>query len=191
MLDKVFEFLLNFIVDVLPCYIVEYFEEGVRLRFGKKNTSVRVWRWAVPINMKPVLKPGFYFKIPFLDKIYTHIVKPTTLDLEEQTICTHDMKSVVVKAVIKYEVADIEKLLMEVNSAKDALSDMVSGIVFDKINAINWENVDVPALKTDISRASKAEAKKWGLTILEVTLTNLSETPSIRIFNGNNNKKDE
>lgn len=203
MFDKFFEILLTFIVDALPCYIVEYFEEGVRLRFGKKNSkwtktwSVRVWRWSrtftytIPINMNPVLKPGFYFKLPFLDKIYTHVVKPTTMELEEQTITTSDKASVVAKVVIKYEVADIEKLLMEVNSAKDAIGDMVSGIVFDKINATVWETVDVPTLKTEISRAAKAEAKKWGLTILDVTLKDLGEMTSFRVFSNSLVKKDE
>ena len=51
-----------------------------------------------------------------------HMVKPKTINLIEQTITTKDYKSVVVKSVIKYETADVVKLLLEVNDAADALA---------------------------------------------------------------------
>lgn len=169
MLDKLIDIIVQFIGDILPVEVIPHYDRGVRLRFGKPKGGE--------------LSPGLHWKIPFVDTFLTHMVKTKTINLLEQTVTTKDYKSIVVKAVIKYEVIDVATLLLEVNDATDALADMVQGIIRDKIIEKNWTECNSQALTAEIAKTSKAEAKKWGLKILEITLTDLAEMKSIRLLN--------
>jgi membrane protease subunit HflC len=152
----------------MPMVVIPHYDRGVRLRLGKP---------------RGVLEPGLHYKIPFADTILTHMVKATTLNLSEQTITTRDGQSIVIRSVIKYEVSDVETLLLEVSNAVDALSDIVQGIIRDKIIEKDWSELNTSALTGEISRASKAEARKWGITILQITITDLALMRSIRLLN--------
>jgi len=167
MLDRLIDFLLEFFEDAKPFFVINHYDQGVRLRFGKP---------------KGLLYPGFHWKLPFADTILTHMVKVTTLNLSEQTITTKDGHSVVIRTVIKYQVSDVETLLLEVNNAVDALSDIVQGIIRDKIVDRSWQECQEPALGVDISRQSKREATKWGIEILQITITDLAQMRSIRLI---------
>jgi len=169
MLDKLIDLIVQFIEQILPVEIIPHYDRGVRLRFGKPRGEE--------------LGSGLHWKIPFVDVILTHMVKTKTINLIEQTVTTKDYKSIVVKAVIKYEVTDVATLLLEVNDATDALADMVQGIIRDKIIEKFWNECNSQVLTNEIAKTAKNEAKKWGLKILEVTLTDLAEMRSIRLLN--------
>jgi regulator of protease activity HflC (stomatin/prohibitin superfamily) len=168
MFDRIIDFLISIIDKILPVVVVDHYNQGVRLRFGKYNA---------------VLNPGLHFKIPFVDKVIEEMVKTTTVNLSEQTITTKDWRSVVVRAIIKYEVGDVKLFLLEVNDAIDALSDMSKGIIRDQIKKRDWKDCNGDDLEKEIYLKIRKEASKWGLKVLEVTLTDLGEVPSFRLFN--------
>jgi len=184
MLDRWLEVIIEFIEDILPFTVVPYYDKGVRLRFGKPRGGFGLWR---PVNTACVMEHGFHWKWPFADKILTHMIKIKTMNLSEQSVTTKDNISVVAKAVIKYEVSDVEKLLLEVNDPVDALSDMTQGIIREKIINRNYSELNDAVLTSEISRAAKIEAKKWGISILDITLTDLAQMRSIRLLNTTNN----
>ncbi len=109
------------------------------------------------------------------------------MNLTEQSVTTKDNVAVVVKAVIKYEISDIEKLLLEVNDPVDAISDMTQGIIREKIINRNYVECNDGVLTSEILRSAKIEAKKWGISILDITLTDLAQMRSIRLLNTTNN----
>lgn len=167
MLDKLIDIIVQFANDILPFVVVPYYDKGVRLRFGKPRGA---------------LEPGFHWKIPFADDIITHMVKTATIDLSEQTITTKDNQSVVVKAVIKYDVLDVEKLLLEVSGPVEALSDMSKGIIRTILTTKNWSECNDPEIEKQIGQKIKQESKKWGIRVLEVTLTDLALMRSVRLL---------
>ena len=169
MLQQLIDLILQFLDDVKPFEIIPHYDRGVRLRLGKQVSNT--------------LEPGLYWKIPFVDKILTVQVKPTTMSLAEQTITTKDGQSIVVKAVVKYEIDDAPTLILEVNDSLDAISDMVKGIIRKELIEVDWKDCNSPEIEAKIKRRSKAEAKKWGISVLEVTLTDLGLMRSIRILN--------
>jgi regulator of protease activity HflC (stomatin/prohibitin superfamily) len=168
MFDKLIDVVLQFIDDILPFVVVEHYNRGVRLRFGKN---------------KGVLEPGFHWKIPFADSILTHMVKTTTMGLFPQTVTTKDGQSVVVCAVVKYEVDNVEQLLLEVNDPVDAVSDMTKGIIRDTLITTNWSECNDPEIVRQIRDKAAREASKWGIKIRAVTLTDLAVMKSLRILN--------
>jgi len=168
MFEKLIDVLLEFLDNIIPFVVIPAYDQGVRLRFG--------------LN-KGKLEPGFHWKIPFADNILSHMVKTTTINLSEQTVTTKDWKSVVVKGVIKYEVKDVEILLLEVNDPIDAISDMAKGIIRTAFTERNWEDCNNGSVSTEITQKIKRESAKWGISVKEVTLTDLGEMKSFRLFN--------
>jgi regulator of protease activity HflC (stomatin/prohibitin superfamily) len=174
MLDKLIDWLLGVFDKVIPFEIIPHYDRGVRLRLGKPKY--------IGEDIK-ILEPGIHWKIPFVDEILSHMVKPKTMNLSEQTITTKDGQSVVVKGVIKYEVHDVATLLLEVNDAADAVADMSQGIIRTMLVERNWSECNDPELPKIITTKTRAEAKKWGVSIIAVTLTDLALMRSIRLLN--------
>jgi len=167
-LDRLIDFLLQFIDQLLPITPINQTDKGVRLRFGK---------------FKEILNPGWHYKIPFVDKILSHSVLWTTYSVPAQSLTTKDGKDVVVKAVIKYRVVDIQTFLLEVWDAIDAISDMTQGIIFDIVKDKTWEELQTIDLKPLITRKARLEAKRWGIEVETVTLSDLAKIRSIRLLN--------
>lgn len=156
-------------------YVVNEYERAVVLRLGLRHGDVRM--------------PGPYFKIPFMDEILSTQVVPTTLDLSEQTITTGDNVQLVVESTIKYEVEDAIKLLLEVRSAADALADMAKGIIRKEAVQSQWPATNGEDFERAINRKIKAEAKKWGIRVHEVSITSMAEMISVRLLQTNSWKE--
>lgn len=156
-------------------YVVDEYERSVVLRLGRRLGGVRT--------------PGWYFKIPFLDSILSTQVVPTTIDLSEQTLTTADNVQLVVESTIKYEVEDAIKLLLEVRSAADALSDMAKGIIRREAVQSKWPETNGEDFEKVINRKIKIEAKKWGIKVHEVIITSMAPMLSIRLLQTNSWKE--
>lgn len=168
MIEKLIDFFLSLIDQIIPISIINQTDKGVRLRFGQ---------------FKEVLQPRWHYKIPFVDEVVKHTVLWTTLSTPAQSLTTSDGKDVVLKMVIKYRISDIETFLLEVWDAVDAISDMTQGIAFDMIKNKTWEEVQHDDAKKEITRKARVEAKRWGIEIDTVTLSDLAKIRSIRLLN--------
>ena len=124
MFDKLIEFLLNIIEDIMPVFFVKQYNNGILLRMGK---FVRV------------VKPGVVFKIPFLDKIEVVTIVTTTLSVPTQSVITKDKKQLVVKSVVKYKIADVELFMLNVYDSTDAISDITQAIIKEQISLRTFE----------------------------------------------------
>jgi regulator of protease activity HflC (stomatin/prohibitin superfamily) len=167
MFDKLIEFLLSIINEIIPWVMVEQYNKAICLRFGKFNRK---------------LEPGFRWKIPYFEKVLEHTVVTTTLPLPPQSLITSDKKPVVIKAIIKYNIEDIETFLLEIWDPIDALSDMSQGIIKNIVVENTLEVLNDSKIDAIITTKAKKEAKKWGIDIEKVTITNFGEIRSIRLF---------
>jgi regulator of protease activity HflC (stomatin/prohibitin superfamily) len=174
MFDKLLDFILHWMTELSPLVVINQYQKGLRLRLGKS---------------RGVIDAGLHWKIPFADNIIIEMVATTTIPLPEQTITTKDNQSIVVRSVIKYEVSDVERFLIDVYDAKDAMSDMTRGIIRDIFISKNWSECNDPEIVKTITSKARTEAEKWGLKINKVTLTDLGLMRSIRLI-GNLSGKD-
>jgi len=174
MFDKLVDLIVSWIDQILPVVIIPSYEEGVRLSFGK---------------FRKVLYPGIHFKIPFADEIIRQHVVVTTLSLPSQSLYTSDKQNIVVKGVIKYKIADVKTFLLEVYDAQDALSDMTLGIIKNIIISIPGDKCIDPELDNILTKKVRAESKKWGVEIQQVTLTDVAPIRSYRLINDNFSNK--
>lgn len=168
MFDRLFDILYALLDKIIPLVIVKDYHRVALFRFGK---------------FRKVLGPGVHFKIPFFDDPDFYVVATTTLTLPVQSVVTKDGESIVVKGAIKYQVTDVEVFGVKVTDAKDALSDMTCGIIFDTIKSLTWQEAYEGDINSVITKKAKSEAKRWGVTIEKVTVTDLSKMRSLRLFN--------
>lgn len=169
MIDKLIEYVLQFWDSIKFWEVIPHYDRGVRLRIGVQKGGE--------------LSNGLHWKIPFADDILTIMVKTTTMRLPEQTVTTKDNTPIVVKAVVKYEIKDACKVLLEVNDPIDAVADMTQGIIRNKVIESNYDECNTLDFSKEITTKAKSEARRWGIQIEEVTLTDLGRMTSIRLLN--------
>lgn len=152
----------------MPAVIIPDYEQAVLLRNGK---------------FKKVLSPGFHVKLPVFDEVVSQHVVVTTLSLSAQSLYTKDRQNIVVKGVIKYKISDVKVFLLEVFDAQDALSDMTQSIIKNIVISLPLEQCIDPEIDNILTKKVRVEAKKWGVDIQQVTLTDIAPIRSFRIIN--------
>lgn len=167
MFDKIIDFIIS-IWDKLTFFqIVKQYQQGAWLRFGK---------------LRKIVGPGLYFKIPLLDEIDCYHVLTTAMTLDAQSVTTKDEKEVVAKGIIKYKIAYLSKQFTDVYDAVDAISDVSMGIIKNIISKKTWEECKEENLDNEITKKVRTEAKKWGIEVEAVTLSDLSRMRSFRFL---------
>jgi regulator of protease activity HflC (stomatin/prohibitin superfamily) len=168
MFDKLIELLSTWWNYITPVVIIPTYEEAVLLRFG---------------HFKKLLHPGLHVKLPIFDEVLAHHVVVTTLSLAAQSLYTRDKQNIVVKGVIKYRIADVKTFLLEVFDAQDALSDMTQSIIKNIIISTTIDDCIDPEMDNILTKKVRVEARKWGVDVQQVTLTDIAPIRSFRIIN--------
>ena len=165
MFDKLIEFIMQFLEDVLPFKVVNEWEKGVFLRFGK---------------YLKVVEPGLRYKTPFADKIWNTVTITQTIHLQPQTLTTLDGKDVVLKAIVRYHVDDVKEFLLNVMHASDVLVDTTQGVIRDTVEGYNWE--DLYNISEYLQSQVQDIVDNWGIKIERITLTDLVIVKTYRIM---------
>ena len=151
-----------------PFYIINQYEAGIRLRLGKYHST---------------LKPGLHYQLPFLDNIITTTVVATTINLPSQSLTTKDEKSIVVRGMIKYQIGDVKTFLLDVFDATDALTDLSMAAIKQSVMEKDWSEVKNNDMDNIITIKGRREAKKWGIDVMQITLTDIGQIRSFKLFN--------
>ena len=168
MFDKLIDLFATWWSYLMPAVIIPNYEQAVLLRSGK---------------FKKVLHPGFHVKLPIFDEVISQHVVITTLSLSAQSLYTKDKQNIVVKGVIKYKISDVKVFLLEVFDAQDALADMTQSIIKNIVISLPLEQCIDPEIDNILTKKVRVEAKKWGVDIQQVTLTDIAPIRSFRIIN--------
>ena len=167
MLSRLIDFLLNFWADLLPTFIINAYEAGVVLRLGKYNRTVHA---------------GLHWKIPFMDRILADNIVPATKNLSPQSLVTIDGKVMVVSAVITYGIKDVEKFLLTIEGADAVIVNSAYGIISTAVQASTWEEIAKPEFSEILYREIRKKAHKWGVDVVDVSLSDLVPARSYRLW---------
>jgi len=176
MFDKLLDFIVSIWDKITFFQIVKQYQQGAWLRFGK---------------LRKIVNPGIYLKIPLFDEIDCYHVLTTAMNLEAQSLTTKDEKEIVVKGVIKYKVSDLSKQFTDVYDAVDAIADVSMGIIKNVVSKKTWDECKDEGLDNEITKKVRLEAKRWGLEVESVTLSDLSRMRSFRLLTINNKPNNE
>lgn len=168
MFDKLIDLLISLIEDVLPVFFVKQYDNGILLRAGR---------------FVKVVGPGPVYKIPFLDKVETQTTVTTTLSVPAQSVTTNDGHFLVVKSIVKYKVADVGAFMLNVYDATDAVSDTTQSIVKTQITSRTFQECSDNELDNIITKKLRNEVKHWGIEVEKVTLSDMGQIRSLRLFN--------
>ena len=144
-------------------FIVQQTQYALVLRFG----AVR----------PPIMQPGLYFKLPFVDNVIYFDKRVLDLDLPVQTILSADRQNLEVDAFARYRITDPLRFYQAVNNIPNANQRLSS------ITNSSMRNVLARASRDSIVRTERAnlmnriqedvnrQAQNLGIEIIDLRLT--------------------
>ena len=150
-----------------PVFIVRTYESGVLLRLGK---------------YKKDLTEGVNFKIPFIDEIHTVIRTVDTFHVTPVDITTLDSKQVSVEPIVKFEIIDPKKYLLDVNDGSSNMHDITRGIIADYLTDCEWDEIKKKTTLTAIKNSLKAECDEIGVKVYKVYFGRIVTTRIYTVF---------
>lgn len=167
MFEKLFELLVLVWANVKPAVVLNPYEGGVVLRLG-------LWHRTIG--------PGFHWKWPLFEYVLEATTCVTTTRLPAQTLTTKDGKSVVVAAIIKYEIRDVKPYLLDIFDQNDVLVDVVMGAVRAAIAEVDWAATFTAPPEKSIVEQVRARVNRYGFSVQAITFTDLGVVRSIRLI---------
>ena len=175
MFDKLIDFLLSVIGLFKFWTVVREWEEGIVLTFGSYRT--------IFYKNGRLLKKGFHFTWPFaIDEVHMISMLPGVAELEPQTILTKDKIVVVTQAIVKYQVANSEKCLLDVGNEEDALKEFTQAAIYTVVSKSSYNEVDVKELEKQILKEARKEVNDWGIKMHSVVIKSFGRMTSIRLI---------
>ena len=165
MFDKLITLLQEFWQQLSPIYIIDMWEKGLHLRFGKFHT---------------ISDAGLHFKIPFFDSIWKQTVVTQSIHLHPQSITSADYKNIVVRAIVRYDICDTFLFLTKLAHPTDVLVDTTMSMIREIIEERNWD--DLVDIENELTTKIGLKLEQWGINVERVTLTDLAEINSIRLI---------
>jgi len=167
MLERLFDFILNFISLFIFWVVIDDFEEGVVLRLGRFNRE---------------LKPGFHWIMPFgFESVFTDNVVPTTNNLGACTLTCSCGTNIVIAAIVTWKIRDIRKVLLEVEGADQAMVDSTYGAIADAVMSKSWAEIVTPEFPEYLTSVVRKQCFRWGIEVMKVSLSDLGKVKSIRL----------
>jgi regulator of protease activity HflC (stomatin/prohibitin superfamily) len=167
-LIRLFEWIGNLWRDYLsPFIILRCYEMGVLLRMGHYRRNLKV---------------GLNWKFPFIDEVHTTIYTVDTFHVSPIDITTIDNKQVSVEPIIKFDIMDGKKYLVDMNEAASNLHDVSRGIIADYLSDCEWEAIKKKSTLTAIKNALKKECDDMGINIYKVYFGRIVTTKVYTVF---------
>jgi regulator of protease activity HflC (stomatin/prohibitin superfamily) len=167
-LIRIFEWIAEIWRDYLsPVLVLRCYEGGVLLRLGTYRKN---------------LKEGINFKLPLIDEVHVVITTIDTFHISPVDITTMDNKQVSVEPIIKFDIIDPKKYLVDVNEAAGNIHDIARGIIADYLTDCTWDEIKKKTTLTAIKNALKKECDDMGINIYKVYFGRIVTTKMYTIF---------
>ncbi len=159
------EFLQWLFESVRILIIVQSFETGIRIRFGKKIKK---------------LEKGVYFRLPFFDSIYIQESRLRIIALPLQTLTTKDGETITLNGSIGYAIADIEKLYDTLYHPERSIQNIAMAEITTQIYDKNLAEVKIQDLRTVIM--GKLKELDYGIEFKYFEITNFAVVKTFRLI---------
>jgi regulator of protease activity HflC (stomatin/prohibitin superfamily) len=132
------------------------------------------------------LKPGLHFYWPFTTEVEVMPVVRQTHNLVTQTLTTKDDKTVIVGAVVIYEINDVVSAKSENWDIDDTVSDVTQLAVVKIVGT--WNLTDLRAELTDkveneLSIETRRQLKPFGVKVIRCGISDFAPCRVIRVIN--------
>jgi regulator of protease activity HflC (stomatin/prohibitin superfamily) len=156
----VFIFIIVVIVVVSGIRIINQYERGVVLTFGR-FTGIR--------------EPGLRVVLPIIQQLIKVDIRSTPVDVPRQEVITRDNVTINVDAVVYFRIKDAEKAVLETNNyiyatayfAQAALRDVVGNVELDSLLSKREQ------ISEEIKQIVDIETDLWGIDVENVKIQNI------------------
>jgi regulator of protease activity HflC (stomatin/prohibitin superfamily) len=133
---------------------------------------------------KGVLKPGFHFIVPFIDRIaYVHDTREQVLDIPKQRCITRDNVEVDVDGVVYLKVTDAQKASYGITNYQGAVVSLAQTTMRSEIGKLNLDDTFREREKVNekiVHEIDKA-SEPWGIKFIRYEIRSLD--PSANMLN--------
>jgi regulator of protease activity HflC (stomatin/prohibitin superfamily) len=170
MIDKLIDTLIAIWDSVKFWEIVMHYERGVRLRRGV---------------FKELLEPGWHWKIPVIDHMLTDNVVTRTNNLSPQALQTSDGKTVQVSAILRFNIRDIYKALLEVEGIDHATRDIGYLVIAEAVQTHPYEAVRSADFADVMTKAARKIGWRYGIEVEQLGLSDVSPAKTLILVKPN------
>lgn len=125
-INKLIDILVEFFWWFVPFTVIDHFEEGVVLRFG---------------HFQRTLKPGFHWMWPLgIEEAFSENVKPDGTYTVAQAITLKDGTTLSLALILVWEITNIKQLILEVED-KETVFTWAIGHIEDYLHRLTWPEV--------------------------------------------------
>ncbi|TGL57351.1 paraslipin [Leptospira ognonensis] len=132
--------------------------------------------------LQGVLKPGFYFLIPFVDQIrYRQNLKEQTIDIDPQVCITKDNVSVEVDGVLYMKVIDSEKASYGIDNFMLATSQLAQTTLRSEIGKLVLDNLlsEREEINSNVVSNIDRATDPWGIKVTRYEIRNITPPKQI------------
>lgn len=147
-------------------FIVEPWEQAVRVRFGKNPR---------------LFTAGVHFRIPYFDALYKQNTRRRVSAIPVQTLTTDDNKTLTLHGSVGYQIDDVMRLQMTLHNAEQAIKQEISGLMSKYVTTHVLADCG-PAKVTEYV-AKNQRLAMYGLGGVDFFLTGfVSDLPTFRLI---------
>lgn len=140
--------------------IIDQFERGVRLSFGRHTATC---------------EPGLRLKIPIYHQMYYVDLREKVVGIKPQNIVTQDNVSCQVDATVRFKVSTPEKAILEVNDYYQGTV-LMAEVVLREVLGTHSVN-EILSRRDDLAKAIKDQlanlSEKWGVDVNGVQIKDI------------------
>lgn len=167
MLERLIEILGHVWEHLLPFEVVNAYEGGVILRFGKYRRTIG---------------PGINWKWPLAERALTANTCVTTMRLPAQSLIDATGRDVVVSAIVRYQIRDAKPFLLDIWDSRDVLGDTVAGALKTAVSRHPLASANAALIEAEALEQTRKNVNKYGFQIHAITLVDYSAAPTMRLI---------
>ena len=145
---------------LLGIRIVNQYERGVKLRFGRYISTLR---------------PGFRWIIPIVDRLIKVDIRIVAVDIPSQEIMTRDNVPIRVNGVVFYKVVNAERAVLEVETYSYAISQLAQSALRDMCGKSELDHIlaEREEIGQKIQEVVDRETDEWGIKVTDVKIKDI------------------
>jgi regulator of protease activity HflC (stomatin/prohibitin superfamily) len=152
---------LILIFIVLPGFrVIQQYQKGVVFRFGK---------------IVSIKEPGLTWIIPYIEWVRKVDLRTITLPIPPQKIITKDNVSVDVSAVAYYQVIDVVKSIVAIESVMNAINQIAQTTIRNVVGKFQLDEIlsERDAINSEIKNTLDTHTEPWGINVSVVEIKDI------------------
>lgn len=156
-----FIIILLLVAVVSGLRVVDQYEKGVVLRFGKLNS---------------IKDAGLRFIMPYgIDRMIKVDMRIETVDVPRQEVITMDNVTIGVDAVVYFNVKDARQAVLDIQNYKSATVLYAQAVMRDIVGEVELDTLlsEREKLSQEIKKLVDIETDKWGINVDTIKIQNI------------------